>query len=123
MPQSQKSGAQVALRQSPGSPAPQTKPGPAKTKGKFLRRGFSSDRVFHLWPRQGENITRAAHRLNMVFGVRIPKFLADFADMHINAAVKRRELAAQHLIHQRFAGNHAPSSPQYYVQQSEPNRR
>src|SRR6266571_7777612 len=99
MPQSQKSGARAELRPSPGSPAPRTMPGPARTKEKFVGRGFSSARVFHLWPGQRKNITSAAHRLNMVFGVRIPKFLANLADVHVNAAVKRGELAAQHLIH------------------------
>src|SRR5713226_5526032 len=123
MLQSKKSGAPAAWRSLPEWPAPRTGLGPARTKEKFLRRGFSSAGVFHLWPGQRKNITCAAHRLNVVSGVRIPKFLADFAHMHVNTAVKWGELAAQHLIHQRFATDHAPSLPQQNMQQTELDRR
>ncbi len=36
-----------------------------------------------------------------------PSFLANFADVHVDAAVEGRKLAAEHGIHQVFAGDDA----------------
>jgi len=49
--------------------------------------------------------------------------LADFADVHVDAAVKGRKLAAEHGIHQTLARDDSPSFPQQHFQQIKFDRR
>src|SRR5208282_6768590 len=75
-----------------------------------------------LFARTRENVTHSADRLDVLVGVGIAEFLADLADVHVDAAVKGRKLAAEHGVHQTFAWDHAPSLPQQHFQQVKLNR-
>src|SRR6476660_9862520 len=70
----------------PGSPALERAPGPARTKGIFLRRGSSSGRVLNLGTGESKNVSRAADRFNVVLDI-VAQLLAHLADMHVDAAV------------------------------------
>src|SRR6185437_5324972 len=57
------------------------------------------------WSR--ENVSHAPHGLNVIVTrVAVSEFFSQLAHVHINAAVKRRKLAAQHRIHKPLASDH-----------------
>ena len=58
----------------------------------------------------------------MLVVLRISQLLADFAHMHIDAAVERREFSTEHSIHEPFARNDATSLAQQYLKQIEFDR-
>jgi len=66
----------------------------------------------------GEDVAHATHRLDVIAAViGIAQLLADFADVHIDAAVEGGKLAAEDGIHQVLAGHDASSFAQQDVQQ------
>src|ERR1700676_2448940 len=76
-----------------------------------------------LLSRTRKNIPDSPHRLDVFVAIRIPQFLAHFADVHIDAAVKGRKLAAQYRIHQSLARHYPSRLAQKYLQQIKLHRR
>src|SRR5271165_3978906 len=71
----------------------------------------------------GEDVSHAAYGLDVVAAeVGIAQLLSDFADVHIDAAVKRRKLAAKHGIDEMLARDYSPSLAQQDMQQIEFDR-
>src|ERR1700688_718336 len=72
--------------------------------------------------RPGKDIADTADRLDMLVVVGVTELLADFTHVHVDAAVKGRELAAKDGIYQALARNYAASFPQQHFQQVELHR-
>ncbi len=72
---------------------------------------------------RAKDVTHPAHGLDVVAGlVGIAQFLAKLADVHVNAAVEGRKLAAEHDIHQALSRNHAAGLAQQDLKQIELDR-
>src|SRR6202051_5013761 len=67
------------------------------------------------WP--GKDVPHTPNGLDVLVGVSVPQFLPHLADVHIDAAVKGRELPAKNRIHQALTGDHTSSFSQQNFQQ------
>ena len=73
------------------------------------------------WPRK--NIPHSSHGFDVLIVLGVAQFLSHLADMHIDAAIERRELAAQHRIDQPFARHDATGFTEQHFQKIELDRR
>ena len=118
------------MPESPGWPAVRIVPrAPERKKNfeeetfhgvRFLRRSLTFSGPFcRRVPRTGKDVTHAANGLDVLVGIGIAEFLPNFADVHVDAAIKGRKFAAKHGIDQPLARNHASRLAQQHFQQIE----
>ena len=69
-----------------------------------------------------KNIAYTSNGLDVLIVLGVAQLFADLADVHIDAAIEGRKLAAEHGIHQPFARHHASGLAQQHFQQIELDR-
>src|SRR5215471_3915804 len=91
-----------------------------KRREKFSETGFS---FFGLGSRAREHVAHAADRLDVVSVLLgVTKLAAHFADVHIDAAIERHELATEHGVDQALPGDDASGFAQQDFQKIELDR-